>query len=130
MTIVGAKNSCLSLKNSIDDDNDNDNSGNKDNSNERASSKFKNAQVEFFDKLAAEMKQRELKGFETNARGELVVPLGSTFVARLDGHCFSSFTKGLAWPFDRRLAAAMRRTMIDLLREFSGSVTGKLPNSH
>merc|ERR1719197_1438149 len=68
--------------------------------------------TEYLHEIASKMKEYERNDdFETDANGMLVL-------ARLDGHCFSTFTKGLARPFDRRLAAAMRRTSSDLLAEY------------
>lgn len=49
---------------------------------------------------------------------ELVVRSGVPLMARLDGHCFATFTQGICRPFDRRLAAAMRRTAADLMAEY------------
>lgn len=64
------------------------------------------------------MKRLERESHTTIHDNELVVRNGVPMMARLDGHCFATFTQGLYRPFDRRLAAAMRRTAADLLNEF------------
>ncbi|KNC65390.1 hypothetical protein SARC_18269, partial [Sphaeroforma arctica JP610] len=38
---------------------------------------------------------------------------------RLDGHKFSSFTKGFQKPYDARIANAMISTLADLMKEFN-----------
>ena len=46
------------------------------------------------------------------------VPTTSHFVIRIDGVCFSTFTKGLHKPFDARLTHSMVKTAIDLVGRF------------
>jgi tRNA(His) guanylyltransferase len=76
-------------------------------------------QVEFFLALGERMKRIERESHVSlSATHELVVRSGVPMMARLDGHCFATFTQGICRPFDRRLAAAMRRTAADLLAEF------------
>jgi tRNA(His) 5'-end guanylyltransferase len=42
----------------------------------------------------------------------------SHFVIRIDGVCFSTFTKGIQKPFDSRLTHAMVKTTVDLVSRF------------
>jgi tRNA(His) guanylyltransferase len=80
-------------------------------------------QVELFTQIADRLKRLERSSFTSDEKtGDLVLPRGSPFMARLDGHSFATFTRGIARPFDRRLATAMRRTAADLMREFSPDV--------
>lgn len=56
-----------------------------------------------------------MKGYE-GAEEKRMMPLLPTF-ARVDGKCFSAFTKGLKRPFDDGMANAMLNTTIYLARE-------------
>src|SRR3990170_6304782 len=47
------------------------------------------------------------------------VPATEPFIARLDGHCFSKFTKGLKKPFDNNFVLAMVLTMNDLIKTYN-----------
>ena len=54
---------------------------------------------------------------------EKKVPTDFHIMIRIDGRKFSKFTKGFKKPFDFILSEAMRKTTIDLMREFS-AITG------
>jgi len=51
-----------------------------------------------------------------------VVDVSRPVVVRLDGHCFSTFTRGFDRPYDLRIHRAMVGTATDLLERF-GAVT-------
>ena len=63
------------------------------------------------DALGDRMKGYELA--EAGRRFMLLLPI----VARIDGRCFSAFTRGMARPFDYLMGAAMIRTTRDLVEE-------------
>merc|ERR1711916_256770 len=67
------------------------------------------------DPLGARMKEYE-KAFRMYIDGSM------PYIARLDGHTFSKFTKGLVKPYDERLGEAMVNTSRDLLVKF-GAMT-------
>lgn len=52
---------------------------------------------------------------ELEARWEKTVPADRPFVVRLDGHCFSKFTRGFKRPLDERILSAMVATTEDLV---------------
>jgi len=54
---------------------------------------------------------------------EKKVPEDFHIMIRIDGHKFSKFTKGFIKPFDFILSETMRRTAIELMKEF-GAITG------
>lgn len=69
--------------------------------------------------LGDRMKAYETAPVSTAADGAYVLPAdGRPLVARIDGHSFSTFTRGFEKPFDARLSQAMVRTAADLLEEF------------
>lgn len=45
-------------------------------------------------------------------------------VVRVDGHCFSKFTRGFERPFDARLHSVFVSTLLDLMKEYSGCQVG------
>ncbi len=51
--------------------------------------------------------------------GDYVLNPEQPFMARIDGHCFSKFTKGFEKPFDAIFSTAMTRTTGDLVDEFN-----------
>lgn len=60
------------------------------------------------------------EGLESRRRFMPRLPI----LARLDGRCFSSFTKGLARPYDERLSRLMVDTTRHLVEESSGATLG------
>jgi len=58
-----------------------------------------------------------LKGYESKC--EIEIPSKSHICVRIDGHHFSSYTKGFMKPFDYILSEAFRLTSMDLLKEFN-----------
>lgn len=68
------------------------------------------------DALGDEMKKYEADTCDAN------VDLSRPVVVRLDGHCFSTYTKGFNRPYDLRIHRAMVSTAGDLLEKF-GAVT-------
>ena len=58
------------------------------------------------------------KAFEAIEATRTLMP-GLPVLARLDGRAFHTFTKGLARPFDPRLAEAMQETTKELVRRFT-----------
>ena len=68
--------------------------------------------------LGERMKEYEAQPFE-HIDGHYVLPCdGRPVMARIDGHCFSKFTKGFKKPFDEKFSQAMVQTACDLLQEF------------
>lgn len=67
--------------------------------------------------LGDRMKVYEATPYE-HIDGAYVVPNDRPIVARIDGHCFSKFTKGFEKPYDERFACAMIQTASDLLQKF------------
>lgn len=63
----------------------------------------------------------EMKQYEADTCAS-TVDLSQPLVVRLDGHCFSTFTKGFDRPYDLRIHRAMVGTAGDLLSKF-GAVT-------
>ncbi|KAJ3337744.1 hypothetical protein HDU93_000634 [Gonapodya sp. JEL0774] len=61
----------------------------------------------------------KIKGLENEM--DSAVPPTQPFVIRLDGVAFSTFTKDLPRPFDRRLSNAMVATSVDLVEKFNAS---------
>ncbi|KXS13116.1 hypothetical protein M427DRAFT_113653 [Gonapodya prolifera JEL478] len=66
----------------------------------------------YADELAAKIKNLE-RDIDT------ALPPEQPFVVRLDGVAFSTFTKDLPRPFDRRLSNAMVATSVDLVEKFN-----------
>ena len=64
----------------------------------------------------------EMKRYEDETCAS-VVDVTRPVVIRLDGHCFHTYTKGFARPYDTRIHAAMVATATDLLERFSGCLT-------
>ena len=59
----------------------------------------------------------EMKGYEVDTCAA-VVDVRSPVVVRLDGHCFSTFTRGFERPYDVRIHHAMVGAATDLLERF------------
>lgn len=69
-----------------------------------------------------------MKGYERsellrNSSGDYVLDKSLPFLARIDGHSFSKYTKGFEKPNDETMGMAMVFTMGDLVEEFN-AVTG------
>lgn len=62
-----------------------------------------------------------MKGYELAALGLITLPKGP-YVIRLDGHTFSTFTKGLARPYDGRLTKLMVDTTSYLVKELDADL--------
>ena len=62
----------------------------------------------------------EMKAYEAATCDAAVDPT-RTCVVRLDGHCFSTFTRGFGRPFDLRIHRAMVATATDLLEKFGAA---------
>lgn len=62
-----------------------------------------------------------MKAYEEAAYGLVTLPDGP-FVMRLDGHCFSTFTRGLGRPYDERLTDLMVRTTSYLVKELDADL--------
>lgn len=60
-----------------------------------------------------------IKSYEKDAETHLNP--AQPWIARLDGHAFSKFTRGFDKPFDKLLAESMYKTMEDLLIEFNAT---------
>jgi len=75
------------------------------------------------DAVATRMKQYEsqVNLVNSNIHQDKLDP-SKPWIARLDGHRFSMFTKGFIKPFDERIYNAMKKTSIDLLTEFKPSI--------
>ncbi|KAJ7067116.1 tRNAHis guanylyltransferase-domain-containing protein [Mycena amicta] len=63
------------------------------------------------DTLADRMKEYE-------AATDIQLPKEQPAVIRIDGHAFSTFTRGFEKPFDERIHTAMAATAVDLLKHF------------
>merc|ERR1719229_170009 len=59
-----------------------------------------------------------MKGYEEAGKASLCVNHCEPLIVRLDGHCFSTFTKGFVRPFDENLHRAMVLTTADLVERF------------
>lgn len=64
----------------------------------------------------------KIKQFEVVFTGARIDP-SLPFVMRLDGHCFSKFSRGLHKPYDYNFHRAFLNTTIRLVKEF-GADTG------
>ena len=64
-----------------------------------------------------------MKGYEFKTGENPVLAPGQPWIARVDGHKFSTFTRGLRRPFDPRLHRAMCLTTANLVDHF-GATTG------
>lgn len=62
-----------------------------------------------------------MKGYESPYT-DPVCPKGQPMIARLDGHTFSTFTKGLTRPYDRRLSDLMIATAAHLVEKLGAAV--------
>jgi tRNA(His) guanylyltransferase len=62
----------------------------------------------------------EMKVFEA-ATCDATADLSNICVIRLDGHCFRTFTKGFARPYDLRIHRAMISTAADCLERFGAA---------
>lgn len=60
----------------------------------------------------------EMKAFET-ASCNSILDMSCPCIIRLDGHCFSKFTKGFQRPYDLRIHRSMVSTATDLLERFN-----------
>jgi tRNA(His) 5'-end guanylyltransferase len=72
--------------------------------------------------MSADQLGDRMKEYEHQEAGRRLMPL-LPVMARLDGKCFSSFTKGLARPYDPRLSNLMASTVEHLLAE-TGALAG------
>jgi len=61
-----------------------------------------------------------MKGFES--KGRSYVDPSKPMVIRIDGHCFSKFTRGLRKPYEEWLHIAMVRTTAKLVKDFSATM--------
>ena len=68
-------------------------------------------------KSSAESLGDRMKEYEAQF-GSLTLVRDKPWLARIDGHCFSKFTKGLRKPFDPHFSEAMQATAEDLLNQF------------
>eukprot|EP01134_Creolimax_fragrantissima_P006326 CFRG6326T1 len=66
----------------------------------------------YFKQVGEDMKSLE-KDLDTTINNKL------NWGVRLDGHKFSSFTKGFDKPYDVRISNAMTKTLVDLMNEFN-----------
>lgn len=62
----------------------------------------------------------EMKAYEA-ATCDAAVDMSRPCVVRLDGHCFSTFTRGFDRPYDLRIHRAMVGTSTDLLERFGAA---------
>jgi tRNA(His) guanylyltransferase len=60
-----------------------------------------------------------MKEYEEQTLHEMIIPKDKSYIIRLDGNCFSKFTKGLQQPFDVSFSSAMVNTMNDLLKKYN-----------
>lgn len=68
------------------------------------------------DILGARMKIYEEKAFKTKYANN-----NQILIVRLDGHCFSQFTKGFLKPFDTNLHQSMINTVADLIKTYNAN---------
>ena len=61
------------------------------------------------------------KAFEQTALRQVVLCDRQPQMARIDGHCFHTFTKLFRKPYDSRIANAMRATAADLMKHFNAT---------
>lgn len=59
-----------------------------------------------------------MKGYESNSRFMRHLPI----IARIDGKCFSKFTKGLSRPYDEGLVMLMQRVTMHLIKETNARI--------
>merc|ERR550525_2009160 len=59
-----------------------------------------------------------MKAYEEIGKASKSVNHSEPLIVRLDGHCFSTFTKGFVRPFDVNLHRAMVLTTADLVNRF------------
>ena len=71
---------------------------------------------------AGDVLGEEMKSYEAETCNA-VVDLTRPVVVRLDGHCFSTYTKGFDRPYDLRIHRAMVGTATDLLEHFGASTS-------
>ena len=64
--------------------------------------------------MDADLLGDEMKRYETETC-EAAVDVSRPVVVRLDGHCFSTYTRGFDRPYDLRIHRAMVGTATDLL---------------
>jgi tRNAHis guanylyltransferase len=57
-----------------------------------------------------------MKGYESAEAGRRLMPLVPV-MARIDGRCFSSFTRGMRRPYDPTMSEAMIDTTVQLVKE-------------
>lgn len=62
-----------------------------------------------------------MKGYEQPSTARVAFK-GQPLIARLDGKSFHTFTRGLRRPYDERLSALMRDTMVALVDRFNASI--------
>lgn len=62
-----------------------------------------------------------MKAYE-RVETEYTFPIGKPIYARLDGHCFSNFTKGMKRPYDEAMSEAMILTTIHMVKETNASI--------
>ena len=76
------------------------------------------------DPLGDQMKRYEVETCDA------VVDRSRPVVVRLDGHCFSTFTRGFDRPYDMRIHRAMVATATDLLERVPLRVTIRCPSAN
>lgn len=60
-----------------------------------------------------------MKEYEEQTLNISIIPKDKPFIVRLDGKCFSKFTRGFIQPYDSNLSTSMVNTMNDLISEFN-----------
>jgi tRNA(His) guanylyltransferase len=63
----------------------------------------------------------EMKRYEAETCSAPAVDVSRPVVVRLDGHCFHTYTKGFARPYDERIMRSMVGTATDLLERFGAT---------
>lgn len=59
-----------------------------------------------------------MKTYEAEANASYKLDPAKPYLARIDGHKFSTFTRGFRRPFDERIHGAMVQTTVDLVHKF------------
>jgi tRNA(His) 5'-end guanylyltransferase len=62
-----------------------------------------------------------MKGYELQEAGRRFLPL-LPVLARMDGRCFSAFTRGMTQPWDKRLSQCMQHVTLKLVRDTNASM--------
>lgn len=63
-----------------------------------------------------------MKWYEQAEAGRRLIPL-LPIMARIDGRCFSAFTRGMERPYDKRLSTTMISTALELANETNACMT-------